>query len=74
MSNFLKLNLQDLLKGVFVAFITSVLSGVYAIIQSGAIPTMAELKVIALSGCTAGIAYLLKNLMTNSNGNLLKNE
>jgi len=74
MSSFLKLNFQDLLKGVIVTVLTSVLTSVYTIIQSGVMPTLAELKTIALTGLMAGIAYLCKNILTNSNGQVLKSE
>jgi len=74
MSNFLNLNSQDLLKGFIVAFLSTALTGVVATLDSGALPTLAELKSAGIVGLTAGISYLLKNLLTNSQGVVLKKD
>lgn len=73
-SFFGKLNGYDLLKGFIVAIGTAVLTSLLPIIQTGALPDIATLKAIAISGVAAGIAYLLKNLFTNSNGEVAKKE
>jgi VIT1/CCC1 family predicted Fe2+/Mn2+ transporter len=72
MSNFL--NLNDLVKGFIVAFLSTALTGVVATLDSGALPTLAELKSAGIVGLTAGISYLLKNLLTNSQGVVLKKD
>jgi VIT1/CCC1 family predicted Fe2+/Mn2+ transporter len=74
MSNFLNLNSQDLLKGFIVAFLSAALTGVVATLDSGVLPTLAELKSAAIVGLTAGLSYLLKNLLTNSQGVVLKKD
>ena len=74
MSNFLNLNVDDLVKGFIVAFLSTALTGVVATLDSGALPTLAELKSAAIVGLTAGISYLLKNLLTNSQGVVLKKD
>lgn len=73
-SNFLKLDTQDLVKGFVVAFLSAALTGLVATLDSGALPTIAELKQSGIVGLTAGLSYLLKNLLTNSQDELLKKE
>jgi hypothetical protein len=68
MSKFLNLNIADILKGGITAFLASSLSGVYGVIQSGALPSLDQLATIGGVGLTAGAGYLLKNVFTNSNG------
>ena len=65
-SNFLKLNFVDVLKGLIVAILTAILGAVYAILSAGGLPTMQDAKTIGISCLWAGIAYLLKNIFTNS--------
>ena len=67
-SNFGKLNLRDLTNGLIVAFLTASLTSLIAILDSGVLPTLAELKAAGLAGLVASLAYLLKNLVTNSSG------
>lgn len=74
MSNFLNLNIDDLVKGFIVAFLSTALTGLIATLDSGALPTLAELKSAGVVGLTAGISYLLKNLLTNSQGVILKKD
>ena len=74
MSNFLNLNFDDLVKGFIVAFLSTALTGVVSTLDSGVLPTLAELKTAAIVGLTAGISYLLKNLLTNSQGEILKKD
>jgi len=64
----------DFVKAAFTAVLTAVLSALVPILQSGAIPTAAQLKTIALAGIAAGVAYLAKNLLTNSKDELLRTE
>jgi hypothetical protein len=74
MSNFLNLNVDDLVKGFIVAFLSTALTGLISTLDSGALPTLAELKSAGIVGLTAGISYLLKNLLTNSQGVVLKKD
>lgn len=66
-SNFLNLNTNDLIKGLIVAIITAVLTGVYNALNTG---VAIDIKLTLLSGLTAGIGYLLKNLFSNENGKI----
>ena len=67
-SSFGKLNLHDLVNGLVVAFLTASLTGLITILDNGMLPTLAELKAAGLAGLVASLAYLLKNLVTNSGG------
>ena len=67
-SSFGKLNLRDLVNGLVVAFLTASLTGLITILDNGMLPTLAELKAAGLAGLVASLAYLLKNLVTNSGG------
>jgi len=67
-SSFGKLNLRDLLNGLVVAFLTASLTGLITILDSGVLPTLEQLKAAGLAGLVASLAYLLKNLVTNSGG------
>lgn len=73
-SPFGKLNLRDLVNGVVVAFLTASLTGLIQALDSGVLPNLAELKTSALAGLVASLAYLLKNLMTNSQGQMVKTD
>lgn len=73
-SSLLKINIRDLVKGFFVAVLTVIVSGLSTSLNTGHLPTETELKSLALIGLSAGGAYLLKNLFTNSNDQLLKKE
>lgn len=73
-SGLFKLKLYDYVKGVIVAIVTAILTSILPIIQTGALPDLATLKTIAISAVSAGLAYLLKNLFTNSDGELAKPE
>jgi len=71
-SNFGELNWADIGKGALVAFLTIVITGLGTTLQAGAFPTLAELGTLALTGLGAGLAYLLKNIFTNSKNELGK--
>ena len=70
MSDLFKLNMQDLLKGAVITFITSVLTAVLTILEAGEMPDWNQLKVIATTGIIAGISYLIKNILTDNTGKI----
>lgn len=74
MSKFLNLNANDLLKGVVVTIIAILTRGIYQITDSGSVPTTDQLSAIGWAALTAGVSYLLKNFLTNSNGDFLTRE
>lgn len=71
-SQFLKLNFKDVVKGSIVVLLTTILSSVITIIQVGSIPSSTDIKGILATACTAGFAYFVKNLFTNSNDEIAK--
>lgn len=73
-TQFFTLGLRDIAKGFLVAMLTAIITGLGTVLQNGTIPTETELKNLVLIGLSAGIAYLGKNLLTNSNDQFLKKE
>lgn len=73
-SKFLTLDTKDAINGFVVAFLSAALSTILATLDSGTLPTLAELKSAGIIGLTAGLSYLIKNVLTNSNGELVKAE
>ena len=68
MSELLKLNYRDILKGAFLSVVIAVLTLLYEMIQGNQV---IELKKIGLVATGAFLAYLIKNLNTDENGKLL---
>lgn len=73
-SSFFSLGSRDLINGLVVAFLSSFLTGLIATLESGQFPSVEKLKSSLLVGLAAGISYLLKNLLTNSQGQLMTGE
>lgn len=73
-SKFLNLNSYDFLKGflmtVGVAFLTAILTA----LEKNMMPSSAQLKAAAITGLTAGVIYLVKNLVTNSKAEVFTSE
>ena len=67
-SNFLNLNWADFGKGAIVAVLTAVFATVTALIQTGKLFDKTSLPTIGTSALLAFIAYMSKNLFTNSQG------
>ena len=73
-SNFLNLDVKDAINRFIVAFLSAALTGIVTTLDSGILPNVTELKQAGVVGLTAGLSYLLKNLLTNSQGQVLKAE
>lgn len=73
-SKIFSLNWHDALKGFLVAFLTATLTGLIETLDSGMLPTLAAIKVHAAAGLVGGLSYILKQLITNQNGDLLKKD
>jgi hypothetical protein len=71
-SSFLNIDLKDLGKGLIVAVLTSVLTIVYNTVEAGSLTF--DWKLITTTAITTGLGYLLKNLLTNSQGETFKAE
>jgi hypothetical protein len=72
MSKFLSLNSKDFIKGLFIAVLTSVITMLYTSIEAGELTF--NLKAIGMTAISSALAYITKNLITNSDGSLLKKE
>ena len=72
MSTFFNLNIQDLTKGLILTILSSTLTIIYQTINAGSLTF--NWKEIGLAALTSGVAYLMKNLLTNSNGEFMIKE
>lgn len=73
-SEMFSVNTKDAIKGIVVAVITAVLTALVNVLQTGVIPSPADLQGVGIVALTAGLSYILKNFLTNSNDELLKKE
>lgn len=70
----LSIGWKDLLHGFVTAFLAASLVGIYDSLNQGILPTVEMIKQHALIGLAAGIAYLAKKFMSNSDNELLKKD
>lgn len=73
-SNFFSLNIFDILKGFFVAVITAILTTILNLLQTGSDILSLDWKSILSVALTAGIAYIVKNLLTNNKDEILSKD
>jgi hypothetical protein len=71
-STFMSLDIKDLSKGLLMAVLSSVLTIVYNTVEAGSLDF--NWQAIGMAAITSGIAYLMKNLLSNSNGKFLGSE
>jgi hypothetical protein len=71
-STFLTLNTTDFLKGLIMAVLSSVITLVYQTVEAGSL--VFDWKTIGTIALTSGLAYIMKNLFTNSTGKLFAKE
>ena len=67
-----RLNLSDWQKGLIVAMIMAPLTIIYESVQQGSL--VFNWKAILAAALGGGLSYLIKNLATGGNGQLLTNE
>jgi len=72
LSEIYQLNSKDFVKGLITAVFGAVIGIVLPIMQSG--EWVFDWSLIGKSALTAAVAYLFKNLLTNSDGEFLKKE
>jgi hypothetical protein len=70
-SKFLRLNSRDFFKGMIITVICTLITGVYQLIASGFAFNWITIKPVVIAAVGSGIAYLTKNLLTNSNGEFM---
>ena len=73
-SRFLTLDLKDFSRGLLIAFLTAVLTGLINILDTGAVFTWVTIKPVLIAGVSAALSYLLKCLATNSQDQMFKRE
>jgi hypothetical protein len=73
-SKLFNLNVKDVIKAIILTFITALLTGIYQLLQTGTLLTWVSLKPVVISSIAAALGYIIKNVLTNSNDQFLKNE
>jgi len=73
-SNFLALNLNDFFKGLIMVIITSIVTGIYELLTNGTVLTWDTIKPVLIAAVAAGLGYLIKNFLSNSQGEFAKTE
>jgi len=73
-SQFLSLNWKDFSRGLLIAFLTAVITGIINILDTGAVFTWEILRPVLIAGISAALSYLLKCLATNSQDQMFKRE
>jgi hypothetical protein len=71
-STFLTLNSSDFLKGLIMAVLSTVITVVYQTVETGSL--IFDWKAIGTMALTTALAYIMKNLFTNSTGKLFAKE
>jgi len=71
-STFLTLNNNDFLKGLIMAVLSTVITIVYQTVEAGSL--VFDWKAIGTMAITSALAYIMKNLFTNSTGKLFAKE
>jgi len=66
-SKFLLLGKNDLVKGVITAFLGALIAGVYQLLNANEL-SLQTIKPVLIASASAGLGYLIKNWLTNSNG------
>lgn len=72
MSTFLNLNTNDFIKGLIMAVLSTVITIVYQTVEAGSL--VFDWKSIGTMALTTALAYIMKNLFTNSTGKLFAKE
>ena len=71
-STFLNLNSSDFIKGLIMAVLTTVITVIYQTVEAGSL--IFDWKSIGTMALTTALAYIMKNLFTNSTGKLFAKE
>jgi hypothetical protein len=71
-STFLSLNTKDFIKGLLVAVLSAIVTILYNTIQTGSLDF--DWKQIGVMALTSALAYIMKNLFSNSTGGFLQKE
>jgi hypothetical protein len=73
-SKLFTLDSRDFINGLFVAFLTVLITGLIEILGKGIVLDWENLKPVIIAGISAALSYLLKSLSTNSHNQLFTRE
>ena len=73
-SRFLTVDYRDFIKGLFIAFLTALLTGILKILETDSSFDWPTIKPVLITGLCAAISYLLKALVSNSRDELFTKE
>jgi hypothetical protein len=73
-SKYLKLNTRDFINGIIVAIICTFITGFYQLVANGGLINWVTLKPVVIAAIGSGVAYLTKNLLSNSKGQFMRGE
>ena len=73
-SKFLTITRKDIIRGILIAFMTAVLTGIIDMLDTGTLINWFSLKPIIIAGVSAALSYLLKCLLSNSKDQLFTRE
>jgi hypothetical protein len=71
-STLFTLNTSDFIKGLLMAVLSTVITVVYQTVEAGSL--IFDWKAIGTMALTTALAYIMKNLFTNSQGQLFQKE
>lgn len=74
LSKFLSVKWKELGDAALYMVITTLLLSMLPILQDKALPTLAEIKGYLEASIAAGLAFVIKTLLSNSEGQFLKRE
>lgn len=73
-SKFLRLNSRDFINGLIVVMFCTFITGLYQLIANGGVINWLTIKPVIIAAIGSGVAYLTKNLLTNSKGKFMMRE
>jgi hypothetical protein len=73
-SKFLTLDKRDFTEGLIIVILCTFITGFYQLIANGGLINWETVKPVVIAAIGAGISYLTKNLLSNSNGQFMKSE
>ena len=73
-SKFLRLNSRDFINWFIVVMFCTFITGLYQLIANGGVINWLTIKPVVIAAIGSGVAYLTKNLLTNSKGKFMMRE
>jgi uncharacterized membrane protein len=74
MSSYIDLNVVDVIKWFVVAILSASLTAIYNLLNSWVMLENEQRKIVLLAWVTAWLGYLIKNVFTNSENQILTQE